>query len=59
LTESTASVGAIVHARQWAESLSVAGKRVIEIGSGSTAVTLVPSLAEHAEHVTMLQRSPT
>jgi cation diffusion facilitator CzcD-associated flavoprotein CzcO len=51
--------GSIVHPQHWDESLDCAGKRVVVIGSGSTAVTLVPSLAEHAEHVTMLQRSPS
>jgi monooxygenase len=51
--------GQIVHPQFWPESLDVAGKRVVVIGSGATAVTLIPSLAQHAEHVTMLQRSPT
>jgi cation diffusion facilitator CzcD-associated flavoprotein CzcO len=51
--------GPIIHPQHWAESLDWAGKRVVVIGSGSTAVTLVPSLAEQAEHVTMLQRSPS
>jgi monooxygenase len=51
--------GPIVHPQLWDESLDCEGKRVVVIGSGSTAVTLVPSLAEHAEHVTMLQRSPS
>ena len=52
-------IGRIVHPQQWPEDLDYAGKRVIVIGSGATAVTLVPAMAEKAEHVTMLQRSPT
>jgi cation diffusion facilitator CzcD-associated flavoprotein CzcO len=48
-----------VHPQQWPEDLDYAGKRVVVIGSGATAVTLVPALAERAAHVTMLQRSPT
>jgi monooxygenase len=51
--------GQIVHPQHWPESLDYAGKRVIVIGSGATAVTLVPSMAETAAHVTMLQRTPT
>jgi monooxygenase len=51
--------GQIVHPQHWPEDLDCAGKRVVVIGSGATAVTLVPSLAETAEHVTMLQRSPS
>jgi cation diffusion facilitator CzcD-associated flavoprotein CzcO len=51
--------GQIVHPQAWPEDLDVTGKRVVVIGSGATAVTLIPSLAETAEHVTMLQRSPT
>lgn len=51
--------GAIVHPQHWPETLDVAGKRVVVIGSGATAVTLVPALAETAAHVTMLQRSPS
>jgi monooxygenase len=51
--------GRLVHPQQWPEDLDHAGRRVVVIGSGATAVTLVPALAEHAEHVTMLQRSPT
>ncbi len=51
--------GTIVHPQGWAEDLDVTGKRVVVIGSGATAVTLVPSLARTAAHVTMLQRSPT
>ncbi|MFV8782027.1 flavin-containing monooxygenase [Microbulbifer sp. SA54] len=51
--------GQVVHPQQWPEDLDYSGKRVVVIGSGATAVTLVPALAESAEHVTMLQRSPT
>jgi cation diffusion facilitator CzcD-associated flavoprotein CzcO len=51
--------GTIVHPQHWPEDLDCTGKRVVVIGSGATAVTLVPALAEHAEHVTMLQRSPS
>jgi monooxygenase len=51
--------GQIVHPQQWPEHLDYSGKRVIVIGSGATAVTLVPAMAEKAAHVTMLQRSPT
>jgi monooxygenase len=51
--------GTIVHPQHWPENLDYAGKRVIVIGSGATAVTLVPELARQAAHVTMLQRSPT
>jgi cation diffusion facilitator CzcD-associated flavoprotein CzcO len=51
--------GMIVHPQSWPADLDFADKRVVVIGSGATAVTLVPSMAETAEHVTMLQRSPT
>ena len=51
--------GRIVHPQHWPADLDHAGRRVIVIGSGATAVTLVPALAATAEHVTMLQRSPT
>ena len=52
--------GTIVHPQHWPEDLDHTGKRVVVIGSGATAVTLVPALADSgAEHVTMLQRSPT
>ena len=51
--------GRIVHPQQWSDNVDHAGKRVVVIGSGATAVTLVPALAETAAHVTMLQRSPT
>jgi cation diffusion facilitator CzcD-associated flavoprotein CzcO len=51
--------GRIVHPQFWPEDLDYADKRVVVIGSGATAVTLVPAMAETAAHVTMLQRSPT
>ena len=51
--------GSIVHPQFWPDDLDYAGKRVVVIGSGATAVTLIPALAERAAHVTMLQRSPT
>ena len=51
--------GTIVHPQAWPENLNLAGKRIVVIGSGATAVTLVPALARSAAHVTMLQRSPT
>ncbi len=51
--------GQIVHPQKWPEALDYEGKRVVVIGSGATAVTLVPAMAERAAHVTMLQRSPT
>jgi cation diffusion facilitator CzcD-associated flavoprotein CzcO len=51
--------GTIVHPQHWPEDLDHAGKRVVVIGSGATAVTLIPALAKTAAHVTMLQRSPT
>ena len=51
--------GEIVHPQHWPEDLDYAGKRVLVIGSGATAVTIVPVIAERAEQVTMLQRSPS
>lgn len=51
--------GRIVHPQFWTDDVDYAGKRVVVIGSGATAVTLVPELARQAAHVTMLQRSPT
>jgi cation diffusion facilitator CzcD-associated flavoprotein CzcO len=51
--------GQIVHPQAWPEDLDYAGKTVAVIGSGATAVTLVPSLADKASHVTMVQRSPS
>lgn len=51
--------GRIVHPQHWPEDLGHAGKRVVVVGSGATAVTLVPAMTDKAAHVTMLQRSPT
>ncbi|PKP90361.1 MAG: FAD-containing monooxygenase EthA [Alphaproteobacteria bacterium HGW-Alphaproteobacteria-16] len=51
--------GDVVHPQHWPQDLDYAGKRVVVIGSGATAVTLVPEMAKTAAHVTMLQRSPT
>ena len=51
--------GRIVHPQKWTEDIAYAGKRVVVIGSGATAMTLVPEMAKSAAHVTMLQRSPT
>ncbi len=50
--------GEVVHPQHWPTDLDFAGKRIVVIGSGATAVTLVPALARSASHVTMLQRSP-
>ena len=51
--------GRIVHPQEWPEDLDLAGKRVVVIGSGATAATIVPAVAGKCAHVTMLQRSPT
>jgi cation diffusion facilitator CzcD-associated flavoprotein CzcO len=51
--------GQVVHPQHWPADLDYTGKRVAVIGSGATAVTLVPAMAERAAHVTMVQRSPT
>lgn len=51
--------GRLVHPQAWPDDLDYAGQRVVVIGSGATAVTLVPAMAKTAAHVTMLQRSPT
>jgi monooxygenase len=51
--------GTVLHPQFWPENLDYSGKRVVVIGSGATAVTLVPEIAKTAAHVTMLQRSPT
>jgi cation diffusion facilitator CzcD-associated flavoprotein CzcO len=51
--------GQIIHPQLWPENLDYAGKKIVVIGSGATAVTLVPEMARTAAHVTMLQRSPT
>ena len=51
--------GEIVHPQKWPADLDYSGKRVVVIGSGATAMTLIPEMSKEAEHVTMLQRSPT
>lgn len=51
--------GPVIHPQHWPEDLDYGDKRIVVIGSGATAVTLVPTLAQTAKHVTMLQRSPT
>ncbi len=51
--------GVIVHPQTWPEDLDYKGKKVVVIGSGATAATVVPAMAPEVEHVTMLQRSPT
>ncbi len=51
--------GQIIHPQFWPENLDYTGKKVVVIGSGATAVTIVPSMADKAAHVTMLQRTPT
>ena len=51
--------GHIVHPQTWPKDLDYAGKRVVVIGSGATAATLLPAMADTCEHITMLQRSPT
>ena len=51
--------GPVVHPQDWPEDLDYANKRVLVVGSGATAMTLVPAMAGTAEHVVMLQRSPT
>jgi len=51
--------GEVLHPQEWPETVDLAGKRVVVIGSGATAATLIPNIAYDAEHVTMLQRSPT
>jgi cation diffusion facilitator CzcD-associated flavoprotein CzcO len=51
--------GRIVHPQSWPEDLDCAGKKVVVIGSGATAATLIPAIAGRCDHVTMLQRSPT
>ncbi|MEU8389979.1 NAD(P)/FAD-dependent oxidoreductase [Micromonospora sp. NPDC048842] len=54
-----AYAGRLVHPQHWPDDLDHTGKRVVVIGSGATAVTLVPAMAQRAAHVTMIQRSPT
>jgi cation diffusion facilitator CzcD-associated flavoprotein CzcO len=51
--------GLVLHPQRWPEDLDLTGKRVVVIGSGSTAATLIPAIAQEAAHVTMLQRSPS
>ena len=51
--------GTIVHPQKWPNDLDYANKRIVVIGSGATAITLVPAIADRAAHVTMLQRSPS
>lgn len=51
--------GQIIHPQKWPEDLNYTGKRVVVIGSGATAVTLIPAMADKTKHITMLQRSPT
>jgi cation diffusion facilitator CzcD-associated flavoprotein CzcO len=51
--------GNIVHPQQWPEDLDYSGKKVVVIGSGATAMTLIPEMAEDVDHIVMLQRSPT
>lgn len=51
--------GEVIHPQHWPEGLDYSGKRIVVIGSGATAVTLVPALTDKAAHVTMLQRSPS
>ena len=51
--------GDIIHPQKWDENFDYSGKKIVVVGSGATAVTIVPEMAKKAEHVTMLQRSPT
>lgn len=51
--------GRIVHPQRWPDDLDIEGQKVVVIGSGATAATLIPAIADKCEHVTMLQRSPT
>ena len=51
--------GQIIHPQRWPEDIKTEGKRIVVIGSGATAATLIPNIADSCEHVTMLQRSPT
>jgi cation diffusion facilitator CzcD-associated flavoprotein CzcO len=51
--------GQILHPQEWPDDVDLAGKKVVVIGSGATAATLIPAIADEAEHVTMLQRTPT
>jgi monooxygenase len=51
--------GQVIHPQFWPENLDYSGKRVVVIGSGATAITLIPSMTDKAKHVTMLQRTPS
>jgi monooxygenase len=51
--------GQLIHPQAWPDNLDYTGKRVVVIGSGATAVTLIPSMTDKAEHITMLQRTPS
>ncbi len=51
--------GEVIHPQEWPDEVDLVGKRVVVIGSGATAATLIPNIAYDCEHVTMLQRSPT
>jgi len=51
--------GEVAHPQHWPESLDYTGKRVVVIGSGATAISMIPTVAAKAAHVTMLQRSPS
>ena len=51
--------GQIIHPQKWTDDIQYTDKKIVVIGSGATAVTLVPELAKKASHITMLQRSPT
>jgi monooxygenase len=57
--DSQAFKGQVIHPQFWPEKLDYAGKRVVVIGSGATAITLIPSMTDKAQHVTMLQRTPS
>lgn len=51
--------GQLIHPQFWPENLDYNGKRIVVVGSGATAVTLIPSMTDRAEHITMLQRTPS
>jgi monooxygenase len=57
--EFSAYKGEVIHPQEWPQDVDLSGKRVVVIGSGATAATLIPNIADDCEHVTMLQRSPT
>ena len=58
-TEMDIFKGRIIHPQRWPDDLDLSGKKVVVIGSGATAATLIPAIADECGHVTMLQRSPT